>query len=247
MKKSHSIFGEVRIGSKIELYEAFVELMKSTVQEANYPPGIALTGGSSPKAFYEWLVAQPDLLPEVKDGIIFSVSDERCVAQESDESNYGNALRMLFEPCGVEVDNRFPWDTSRIPSDAADWYGTLWELSFGSDRTYDLCMLGMGDDCHTASLFPDSPLLKGDLDEGPYFAAVEVPGKGDRLTITPRGLSRCGKIVVLVTGAGKADALHRVFHGEETRIIDVPITLLKEFSDRVIWLVDNDAGSRLSF
>lgn len=247
MKQVQSLFGEVHIGPKIALYEVFVQLIKETVKVTNYPPGVALTGGSSPKSFFKWLADNPDVLPELKKEIIFTVSDERHVPIESEESNYGNALRLFFEPMGVEIDHCFPWDSNRSPEEAADWYGMLWELSFGTDNIYDLCMLGMGDDCHTASIFPGSPLLNPGWEQGPNFASVLVPGKGNRLTITPRGLSRCGKIVVMVTGANKAAALHRVFHGGESDVVDVPITLLRTFSEKVVWLIDEDAASQLSF
>lgn len=246
MKSVQSPYGEVYVGPKTSLYEVFTQLIKKTVASTNYPPGVALSGGSSPKAYFKWLAEHTDLLPELKQDIVFTVSDERYVPAESDESNYGNALRLFFETMGVDVDNRFPWDTGRSPEDAADWYGKLWELSFGPDSTYDLCMLGMGDDCHTASLFPGSPLLMGDWSRGANFAAVDVPEKGMRLTITPRGLSRCGKIVIMVTGSSKADALHRVFHEGPHTITEVPISLLCQFSERVIWLIDDEAASRLS-
>ena len=246
MKSVQSPYGEVYVGPKTSLYEIFTRLIKETVANTNYPPGVALSGGSSPKAYFQWLADHADLLPELKQDIVFTVSDERHVPIESEESNYGNALRLFFEPMGVEVDNRFPWDTSRTPEDAADWFGKLWELSFGSDSTYDICMLGMGDDCHTASLFPGSPLLNGDLNQGANFAAVNVPGKGDRLTITPRGLSRCGKIVIMVTGSGKADALHRLFHEGPHTASDVPVSVLRSFPEKVVWLIDDEAAARLS-
>jgi 6-phosphogluconolactonase len=247
MKQVQSPLGEVHIGTQQALYETFVQLIRETVKATNYPPGVALTGGSSPKSFFEWLALHPDSLPELKKDIIFTVSDERHVPIESEDSNYGNALRLFFEPMGVEVDHRFPWDTNRSPEDAASWYAMLWELSFGTDNTYDLCMLGMGDDCHTASLFPGSPLLRSDWNQGLNFASVAVPGKGYRLTITPRGLSRCGKIVVMVTGADKAAALHRVFHGEDLKITEVPVALLGSFPEKVVWLIDEAAASQLSF
>jgi 6-phosphogluconolactonase len=109
-------------------------------------------------------------------------------------------------------------------------------------RTYDVCLLGLGDDAHTASLFPGSPLL--DADGGRFFATVEVPGKGLRGTITPAGLRACGLITVLVTGAGKAGAIRRIFRGSELPGA-APARLLQTCAARVVWLLDDAAAAGL--
>jgi len=248
MKKTQTPLGEVLIAPQNELFETFADILKEMVASKNYPPGVGLTGGSSPKAFFKWLTEHPEKLPEAKQDIVFSVSDERCVPVESEESNYGNAQRLFFDPFGVEMDNRFPWDTSRDPEEAAGWYGKLWSLSFGDGHTYDVCMLGMGDDCHTASLFPGSPLLQEEVVENgiELFAAVDVPGKGSRLTITVRGLEKSGKIVILVMGEGKANALATVFHGDPAPLSEVPIRLMSRFPEKVLWLIDEAAAKNLS-
>jgi len=239
--------GEVFIAPQPELFQYFATMIQEVVAAKNYPPGVALTGGSSPKAFYTWLSQHPERLPEARSRVVFTVSDERCVPMESEESNYGNAQRLFFDTIGVDFDNRFPWDTSRTPADAANWYEKLWALSFGEGHAYDICMLGMGDDAHTASLFPNSPLLTSESmkNNSHLFAAVHVSGKGDRLTITPAGLQRCGRVVILVTGAAKANTLHRVFHGEEAPVSEIPIRFMSTIKDQVVWLLDPDAGSKL--
>jgi 6-phosphogluconolactonase len=245
MKSFQSALGEVRVGESHCLYGELAARMQELARVLNHPPGVALTGGSSPKAFYDWLLSNPSALPAAREGIVFTVSDERCVPTESPESNYGNALRAFFEPFPVAVDNRFPWDTSRIPADAAIWYQQLWELSFGSATTYDLCLLGMGDDCHTASLFPGSPLLCGADKKRKHFASVHVDGKGDRLTITPSGLAACRNIVVLVTGMAKAAAVERVFKGPQAEAKEIPVHLFRNFPGKVTWMLDEAAASRL--
>ncbi|MEQ9825845.1 MAG: 6-phosphogluconolactonase [Puniceicoccaceae bacterium] len=248
MKICNTPLGEVRVGSQEELFTTFAALLREVVEQTPYPPGVALTGGSSPKALFRWLAAHDSRLPEAKRDIIFSVSDERHVPIASDESNYGNAERLLLDPLGVTPDHRFPWDTGRTLNEAALWYEKLWSLSFGEGKAYDLCMLGMGDDCHTASLFPGSPLLDlASMDsDHRLFAALEVPGKGGRLTITPRGLEACARIVILVMGEGKADALKRVFDTQPASYSEIPIRLMNRFPGKVVWLVDEPAASGLS-
>ena len=100
----------------------------------------------------------------------------------------------------------------------------------------------MGDDAHTASLFPGTPLLRNE--GGELFAAQEVPGKGWRLTITPAGLRACGQIVVLALGANKAPALARVLHGPDD-VLNTPSQILKTCADRVLWLVDEPAAAEV--
>jgi 6-phosphogluconolactonase len=239
--------GELRIGKTDALYLALSEMMRQAVVDAAYPPAVGLTGGSSPKSYFKWLQANPDVLPEVKERIVFSVSDERCVPLSSEQSNYGNAERLFFDPLGVIMDHRFPWDTSRPPAEAADWYQKLWSLSYGDDHAYNLCMLGMGDDCHTASLFPGSPLLNPAVENRNLFAAVEVPGKGDRLTVTPYGLERSDRIVILVTGAAKQAALQRVFSESQASVLEIPIRIMAGFPEKVVWLVDEAAADGLTF
>jgi 6-phosphogluconolactonase len=243
MSEYPTAYGKVIVADHPVLFAQFTNAILKAIEAKNYPPGVALTGGSSPKKYFEWLVSHKDNYPQLKSEAVFAVSDERHVAVESDESNYGNAQRLFFDPFGVEMDNRFPWDTTRTPEDAADWFGKLWSLSYGDEKAFDICMLGMGDDCHTASLFPGSPLLEDD--QGALFASVNVPGKGDRLTITPSGLNKCEAIYVMVLGAGKYEALKRVFRGEGADFSEVPVSLMKELADRVVWLIDTDAAGDL--
>ena len=101
----------------------------------------------------------------------------------------------------------------------------------------------MGDDCHTASLFPGSPII--DQNPKDKFVKLDVPEKGSRLTITPAGLTLCDTIVVTVCGAGKADAVSRVFK-EDYSPINKPIQLLKGMAEKVTWLMDEAAAANIS-
>ena len=124
----------------------------------------------------------------------------------------------------------------------------------GPGRAYDVCMLGLGDDAHTASFFPGSPLLADATDPAAdvlpareaeeWFAAIATADKGWRLTVTPAGLRACGLVVVMTFGAAKAPALRRVFHGayEPTT---TPAQILRACAARVVWLVDPAAAAGL--
>lgn len=243
MREIQSDFGRVVVGTRADL---FAEALKLTLAaRAAARPGRflwALTGGSTPASFYQWCAENGGLPPALLQGTDFTVSDERHVLLSSPESNFGNAERQLLAPLGVSTDRRHPWMVAWPVAEAAEAYRRTMLILAGPGRAYDLCFLGMGDDCHTASLFPGTPLLRDD--GGLLFGGQEVPGKGWRLTITPSGLRACGRVVVMALGASKADALHRVHRGPLDEL-NVPSQVLRACAERVVWLVDEPAAARL--
>lgn len=231
-------YGRVRVLKGEEIFGVTLGLLREAAAGA---PGAAvgLTGGSTPKAFYAWAARQaPELAGLAVD---WTVSDERCVPLESAESNFGLADRALFTPLRFDRARLFPWPADLAPADAAARFEAAWRARHPR-AALDLCFLGMGDDAHTASLFPDSPLLA----EPPagWFAPVFVPGKGWRWTITPAGLGTCGRIVVTALGEGKAATLKKVFHGEHDPR-QRPVQLLREHAATTLWLLDAPAAALL--
>ena len=242
MTERSTPYGRLVIGGKLELFARAAQI--AVAAHARRAPETkaftwALTGGSTPKEWYRWCVESHALPRSLTSTTHFTVSDERHVPLSSDESNFGTATRLLLDPLGVPADHRHPWLTENAPDVAADLHARMMRALAGEGRAYDLCFLGMGDDAHTASLFPGSPLLTND--RGLLFAAVEVPGKGPRLTATPTGLRACGEIVVMTLGAAKAPALARVLAGDYAPL-ETPSQLLKTCAGRVTWLVDAAAA-----
>lgn len=243
MREITSELGRVVVGTQAELFAEALRLTLDSQRAARAGRFLwALTGGSTPAAFYKWCVETDALPAELVRGTHFTVSDERHVLLSSAESNFGNAERQLLAPLGVPTDRRLPWMVAWPVAEAAEAYRKTMLILAGPGKAYDLCFLGMGDDCHTASLFPGTPLLRDD--GGLLFGGQEVPGKGWRLTITPTGLRACGRVVVMALGAGKAEALHRVHRGPAD-VLNVPSQLLKGCAERVVWLVDEAAAARL--
>ncbi len=244
MKEGKIEFGHFGIGEKEALFERALSLVRELKQQSSSDTfSWALTGGSTPAAFYRYCVENGKLDSSLIDRTIWTTSDERCVPLDSEESNFGNADRQLLRPLNVLVDNKFPWSTELPPFEAAERYERNWSARVGEDCSYDMCFLGMGDDCHTASIFPKSPLIMDSSNR--LFAAVEVPEKGWRLTITPAGLEKAKRIVVMALGSNKAAALKEIVLGSYDPQ-NKPIQLLKNSAEKVWWLVDEAAARELS-
>lgn len=243
INRQQTPYGQVIMAEQDALFDQLVTFIKEGVSAKKEPLfSVGLSGGSTPKAFYEWCVEKSAFKDMPLEEIDWSVSDERMVPLGSEESNFGNADRFLLTPLQVDIARKNPWPTDISPEEAAQEFTQIWTERFSANKAFDLCLLGMGDDCHTASLFPHCSLI----DENPdsLFAATHWPERGDRLTLTPKGLSACGHIVVLLTGAKKAAALQSVFSGDFNPS-EKPIQLLKNCAERVTWLVDPAAGDAL--
>lgn len=232
--------GRLHIGSREEIFRLCAQMTNAAAEKSVDSVSIGLTGGSTPLAFYRWAVAERPFSPALLEKAVWTVSDERMVPLTDGESNFGNADRELLQPMGIGEEKKMPFPVEVDPHSAATVFERKFLECFGRVG-FDICVLGMGDDGHTASIFPESPLLA--LESGELFAPVEVPGKGWRLSVTPLGLELSKRIVVLVTGAGKAERLAAVF-GEEPG--HYPIQILARFADRVDWLVDEAAAGKLA-
>ena len=242
MTETITDYGRVIIGKRDDLFAKVVAIAaaeKAKSQSRHFT--WALSGGQTPQEWCRWAVQRRALTPELIAETHFTVSDERLVTLDHEQSNFGSAERLLLEPLAVPRDHRHPWVVAYEAREAAEAYRRTWLILAGPGRAYDVCMLGLGEDAHTASFFPGSPLFEDD--GGLAFAAVDAGTKGWRLTITPTGLRLCRSIIVMVLGASKAAALRRVMHGNESWS-DVPAKILSTAPDRVTWLVDSDAAAK---
>ena len=202
---------------------------------------LAIPGGSSPKVLFE-LLTQPGYrgLPWENTHIFFT--DERCVGPQHPDSNYRLASELLISRVAIPGGNVHRFHAELPPDEAAKMYESEMRRVMGNAPRLDLAILGMGDDTHTASLFPHSPAL----DERVRLATADWVEKLDtyRLTLTIPMLNGSRNVIVLATGSGKAAALAEALNGE----VDVaahPIQAIKPGDGRLVWIVDREAASLL--
>jgi 6-phosphogluconolactonase len=204
---------------------------------------IALSGGSTPKAMGSLLVQPPYVTDVHWDTVTFFWGDERWVPLSSPESNAGEAKRGFLDQVPIPPQQVIPFDTeSRDPeSAAAAMEEKIRSLVPGSPTPrFDLIILGLGDDGHTASLFPDTAAIQehNRLVTAHYVEKLEA----HRLTFTPALINAAKHVVFLVSGAGKAKVLADVLDGG----IDVDrLPVIRPTDGTLTWMVDQAAAAEL--
>jgi len=204
---------------------------------------VALSGGSSPKKLYE-LLASPAYHERVAwEQVYFFFGDERNVPHTSPDSNYLMAKKALLDPLGIRPAQVFAVDTDLEPAEAAAQYCVDIEEFFGEKKAkFDLVLLGLGDNAHTASLFPHTPVLQ---DKSVSVKEVWLPEqKVFRITMTAPLINQARAIAFLVYGADKAEAVAQVL-GSERNIEQYPAQLIAPSSEEVQWFLDEAAAKEL--
>lgn len=204
---------------------------------------VALSGGRTPHELFRLLARGPATEPRewpfdwAKVFVFFG--DERCVAPDHPDSNYKLANEELLSKVPIPAGNVFRMRGEIDPNEAAKEYGRMLKSRFG-EGGLDLVFLGMGEDGHTASLFPYSPALK----EQEHccmaqFVEKSTTGQSWRITLTAPFINRSAEVLVLVDGANKAAVLREVLHGKRDPE-RLPIQLIQP-AWRMVWVVDEAA------
>jgi 6-phosphogluconolactonase len=218
-------------------------LLAETMAQSTGAVAVALAGGSTPTACYRALSGEArykDAFPWSRAHWFFG--DERQVPPESTESNYHMAKESLFDPASVALNHihRVQAELPDASEAAARYHEELLEYRRGhSVDAFDVMLLGMGDDGHTASLFPHTDVLK---ETAPGYRSVWVPRLDTwRMTVTPPELHNAKQILVMVTGVGKALRLAEIFNGP-MQPEATPIQFLFQREKPAIWLLDEHAA-----
>jgi 6-phosphogluconolactonase len=234
-----SPFGKICVAPLPQLFEHLAQAINQAAQAAHAPKAIGMSGGSTPKAFYEWALNEQVLVNPEK--LFWTTSDERHVPIDHPDSNFGALKRLLLDPLGIPQHQHMPWAVELSPNENALAFENDWHNHFGAEA-FEICVLGVGDDGHTASLFPHCRLLQ--TCPSRFFEAVEWPGKGWRLTSTEMAFAHSKRLIVLGTGRGKAKTLQAIFEGP-LDVPNYPVQCLKPFAHKTTWLMDPDAASLL--
>ena len=206
---------------------------------------IALSGGSTPKLWFDLLADEyPQRLPWGE--LLFFWGDERCVPPEHPESNYGMTREHLLKKVPIAENHVFRIRGEAKPEEEASRYGNmLREHLPGTDGTpcFDLVVLGMGDDGHTASIFPyEMPLWDA---REPCVVATHPETGQKRISISGRIINNARQVVFLVTGANKASRVRQI-HQKLPGFEKLPASRVAPGSGRLLWMLDAAAASDLS-
>jgi 6-phosphogluconolactonase len=218
--------------------ERFIVAANNAVRERGRFMG-ALSGGKTPVGMYRLLAGEMrERVP--RDRAYLFWSDERCVPPDDPESNYGLAERELLRRIPVPPERIFRMRGELEPQRAAADYEralrSAFQLAPAELPRFDLLLLGMGDEGHTASLFPGSEALK---ETQKLVAAPFVPKvKMYRLTLTLPVINAARAVVVLVSGEKKSRALAQAVAGGD----ELPAQLVRPTDGTLTWIADRDAA-----
>ena len=232
----------ITVADAATLAATAAERLVSRVRERERA-AVCLTGGSSPQGLYRLLATTPWRSKVPWERVHWFMGDDRFVPESDPLSNMGAARRIFLDVVGAPAQNVHAIPTQAAdPDRAAQLYERELEKFYGADRLdparplFDLVLMGLGGDGHTASLFPHAPAL----DEKERWV-VGVPKAGmepyvPRVTLTFPALGSTREMLFLVDGADKRDILRRVLSGE-----DLPAERAHADGE-LVWLVDRAAA-----
>lgn len=226
-----------------EAAEIFVHAAKEAVQERGKFI-VALTGGSSPKQLYHLLADSPFREQVPWEHTFVFWGDERWVPLTDEQSNFKMAQEMLLRHVQIPKSQIFPmWQEQKPEIFARQYEERLREFLDKKKPQFDLILLGMGDDGHTASLFPGTAVL---AEKEKWVSAYYLePQEMYRITLTAPLINQARKIIFLTFGEKKANALSEVLEGERNPT-KFPAQLINPKNGEVLWLVDEAAAQKLS-
>jgi 6-phosphogluconolactonase len=227
---------------------AAVEIFIKTAIQAIDTHGrflVALSGGGTPSWLYQLLAREPFRSQIEWEQTFVFWGDERCVPPEDTGSNYHQAYEIFLRHVPIPGENILRVKGELEPDQASDAYMRTLK-NFADPELdwprFDLVLLGMGEDGHTASLFPSSPVA---ADSPTLAVSADYQGRpAHRVTLTLLVLNSARNILFLVTGENKASALKEVLSGAHKPEL-FPVQRIQPTDGKLIWLVDEGAASNL--
>ncbi len=206
---------------------------------------VAISGGSTPRAMHRLLSQEPYLSDIAWQKTHIFWVDDRMVADDHPDSNFGTAQKDFLDKIPIPSDQVYPMPTITQPDQGAAFYKmrlkTFFQRVDDDPPIFDLIFLGVGKDGHTASLFPNHPSTY----PGQSWVIAVQGGDPDvvRLTLTYSVLNNARHICFLVSGKEKAPVIKTVF---ENRQVHIPAGRIKPIHGKLTWLLDREAASLLS-
>lgn len=218
----------------------FVDIVNLAIARSG-GASVALSGGSTPRALFKLLGT-----PEWRDRIDWTKlhvfwGDERFVPPDDAQSNFRMANEALLSHVPIPQENvhRFLTERGSAPEVAADYEQTIHDFFNGGKPEFDLILLGLGTNAHTASLFPNSAALQ-ETKRLVMAEHIEEVG-GDRLTFTVPLINSAREVCFLVSGGEKAEVVRDVLLGK-TEPLQKPAQLIRPTPGRLTWLLDGPAA-----
>jgi 6-phosphogluconolactonase len=233
------IFPDLEAASRAAA-ERFVRLART-----HDPFGVALSGGHTPRSLYRMLAAPPYREQVPWQSVHVFWGDERAVPPQHPESNYRMASETLLNHVPIPDANIHRMLGEKDPQAAAEAYAAELERFFGAHwPRFDLVLLGMGKDGHTASLFPGSDALQESENAVLGVAADYEDRPAQRVTLTVPSINAAQNVIFLVSGAEKAETVHAVLSGPyQPRTL--PAQLIRPGDGRLVWLLDEAASAQI--
>jgi 6-phosphogluconolactonase len=223
------------------LAQGVAEWLCELAQASKGKFGICLSGGSTPRRLYETLATSALAVRFPWDRAHWFWGDERFVPHDDPESNFGMVRQALFSRVAAPIDNVHPILTEGLsPDQSAAAYEAVLRAFYGAEALnpkrplFDVMLLGVGDDGHTASLFPGEPTLK---EARRWVVAVNSPKYGQRITLTYPALESSRDVAFLVAGQAKREVVARVRAGDSS----MPAALMRPVG-RLHWFTDRGAA-----
>jgi 6-phosphogluconolactonase len=221
----------------------FSQLARQAVQDHG-KFSVALSGGHTPCHTYELLASEAfySRIPWAQVHVFWG--DERCVPPDDPRSNARMARQAFLSRVPIPPDQIHPISCAQKPAEAGTRYEAVLRGFFGDQSPrFDLILLGLGENGHTASLFPNTSVLE---EEERWVAEVYVAEqKMHRVTLTAPFINQAAAVAFLVAGAGKSQVLRQVLKGpsDPKRL---PAQLIRPTNGQLMWLVDKEAASLIS-
>jgi 6-phosphogluconolactonase len=238
---------------KLHIFKNVDEVLKATAdffvteaQNAIRTRGafnVSLAGGNSPKKLYELLASDTYRRQVEWSKVFFFFGDERYVLPDHADSNFRMAKETLFDPLSISANQIYAVNTKCEAGEAARGYEQSIRDHFKNEAVvFDLILLGLGDNSHTASLFPHTEVLQ---EKEALIKEVFVKEVGMyRITFTAPLINRAHQVAFLVYGASKAEAVYNILE-KESNIEEYPAQLVQPENGTTHWFMDGGAAEKI--